>query len=117
MASFLSFKDMPIGRKLLVVCLLVTGVMLLLLSALSIAKEARDTRRQMVDQLAAAADISAAPASRSRPLIVSDISPPLWTLLSRPARLGGHEGPAKATNRFRRPLADKGGKKSGKRWA
>jgi diguanylate cyclase (GGDEF)-like protein/PAS domain S-box-containing protein len=60
MPSILSFKDMPIGRKLLAIGLLVTGVMLLLLATLSIVKSAQDSRRQLVAQLTATAEIMGA---------------------------------------------------------
>ncbi len=60
MAKRFSFNDMPIGRKLLVVCLAVTGVMLAALSGLSIVKEASDWRHRTLEVLSSNAKIISA---------------------------------------------------------
>ncbi|MBV2185112.1 MAG: EAL domain-containing protein [Rhizobium sp.] len=60
MARKFSFGDLPIGRKLLLVCLLVTGSMLFALSTLAIVKQVTDWRKQSLSQLTSSAGIISA---------------------------------------------------------
>ena len=60
MVKNFSFSNQPIGRKLLLVCLLVTGTMLFSLAGLVIVKQVTEWRQQSLYQLTSSAGIIAA---------------------------------------------------------